>query len=200
MEILRELCLRLPDSELTLVSLSLFSWRMALAQMKIKIPMPMVKGPSIFILSEWRCCSKNLARAPPVCLEGVAGSRTCSALALFFFWWLVRGDTEEEEWLTLDVVECASVSRCGASRCGVSCGAVARIGSAASSSLGRMHGFTLRPVAQGGHPDSYGQDDQTQEQEEARSGVEAEPATHDHNIRAPFPFSEKLMYSMNSRF
>lgn len=52
-------------SRLTLVSLSLFSWRMALAQMKMKIPMPMVKGPSIFILSERRCCSRNLVRAPP---------------------------------------------------------------------------------------------------------------------------------------
>lgn len=60
----------------TLVSLSLFSWRMALAQMKMKIPMPMVKGPNIFILSEWRCCSRNRARAPPVCLEGVSTCRT----------------------------------------------------------------------------------------------------------------------------
>lgn len=101
-----------PYFSLTLVSLSLFSWRMALAQMKMKIPMPMVKGPSIFILSEWRCCSRNRARAPPVCLEGVPTCRTHGAYEPFNIRSL--GETVQRSWLlpcTLwRVLEFASVA------------------------------------------------------------------------------------------
>lgn len=68
---------------------------MALAQMKMKIPMPIVKGPSIFILSECRCCSKNRARAPPVCLEGVAASRKHLTSAIFPQWYKDRPKGEE---------------------------------------------------------------------------------------------------------
>lgn len=44
---------------ITLVFLSRFSCRTALAQMKRKIPIPMTRGPRTFSRSEWRYLQKQ---------------------------------------------------------------------------------------------------------------------------------------------
>lgn len=48
----------------------------------------------------------------------------------------------------------------------------------------------MRPVTQRCHADPYCQDDQSQEEEEPRGRVEAEPTTYHHHIGAALPFSK----------
>lgn len=67
----------------------------------------------------------------------------------------------------------AAVSRC-------------RFRSSASRSR-RRHLFPVRPVTQRRHADAGGQDDQPQEEEEPRGGVQAQTTSNDHDVRAPFP-------------
>lgn len=53
------------------------------------------------------------------------------------------------------------------------------------------HRFAVRPVTQRRHADARGQDDESQEEEKPRGGVQAEATSHDHDVGAPFPLSKR---------